>query len=235
MARLQLLPIIAFLVVAAVCVRLGVWQLDRLNDRRTSNAVAQAARSAPVVQLTGNFSDTTVVNRRIRVRGHYDHAHDIVLRAQVYRGVPGVGIVSPLVLDDDGKTAVLVNRGFVPAPDAVTADPSAFREAGEQQVEGIALPLDTAAGVPLRRGSRTTWARLERGAVVAQLPYRVLPFYIRQAPDSSRSFPRRLDAPALDDGPHLNYAIQWFAFAVLALVFAGIMARLRRGSRPALL
>jgi cytochrome oxidase assembly protein ShyY1 len=29
----------------------------------------------------------------------------------------------------------------------------------------------------------------------------------------------------LDDGPHLAYAIQWFAFAILALVFAGIMSR----------
>jgi surfeit locus 1 family protein len=212
-----------------------VWQLDRLKDRRASNAVAQAARSAPVLQLTGNSTDTTVVYRRVRVRGNYDHAHDIVLRGQVYRGVPGVGIVSPLVLADDAKTAVLVNRGFVPAPDAVTVDPSAFREPGEQQVEGIALPLDTAGGVPLRRGSLTTWARLERGALAAQLPYRVFPVYIRQAPDSGPSFPRRLDAPALDDGPHLNYAIQWLAFAVLALVFAGIMARLKRGSRPTLL
>jgi surfeit locus 1 family protein len=170
MIRSRLLLIIAFLVVAAVCVRLGVWQLDRLKDRRASNAVARAARSAPVLQLTGNSTDSTVVNRRVRVRGNYDHAHDIVLRGQVYRGVPGVGIVSPLVLADDAKTAVLVNRGFVPAPDAVTVDPSAFREPGEQQVEGIALPLDTAGGVPLRRGSLTTWARLERGALAAQLP-----------------------------------------------------------------
>ena len=235
MTRSRLLLVIAFLIVAAVCVRLGVWQLDRLHDRRANNAVAQAARSAPVVQLSAQFTDSSVVNRRVRARGHYDHAHDIVLRGQVYRGVPGVGIVSPLVLADEANTAVLVNRGFVPAPDAVTVDPTAFRERGEQQVEGIALPVDTAGGVPLRRGSLTTWARLERGALIAQLPYRVFPFYIRQAPDSGSSFPRRLDAPALDDGPHLNYAIQWFAFAGLAVIFAGIMARLKRGNRPTVL
>jgi cytochrome oxidase assembly protein ShyY1 len=29
----------------------------------------------------------------------------------------------------------------------------------------------------------------------------------------------------LDDGPHLSYAIQWFSFSIIALVFAGIMAR----------
>lgn len=235
MTRSRLLLILGFLSVAAVCVRLGLWQLDRLHDRRASNAIARAARSAPVVQLTGQFTDSSLANRRVRARGHYDHDHDIVLRGQVYRGVPGVGIVSPLVLANEANTAVLVNRGFVPAPDAVTVDPTAFREPGEQQVEGVALPVDTAEGVPLRRGSLTTWARLERGATTAGLPYRVLPYYIRQAPDSATSFPRRLDSPALNDGPHLNYAIQWFAFAGLAVIFAGIMGRLKRRNRPAVL
>jgi surfeit locus 1 family protein len=234
MTRSRLFLITAFLIAAAVCARLGVWQLNRLHDRRASNAVALAARSAPVVLLTGDVIDSNVINRRVRATGHYDHAHDIVLRGQVYRGVPGVEIVSPLVLDGATQTAVLVNRGFVPAPDAVTFDPTTLEEPGKQTVEGIALPVDTSSGVPLRRGSLTTWSRLELGALEAQLPYRVYPFYIRQAPDSTaRRFPRRLDPPALDDGPHLNYAIQWFAFAGMAVIFGGIMVRLKRGNRPA--
>jgi surfeit locus 1 family protein len=234
MTRSRLLLVTAFLIVAAVCARLGVWQLDRLHERRASNAVASAARSGPVVLLTGSYNDSNLVNRRVRVRGRYDHAHDIVLRGQVYRGVPGVEIVSPLVLADEANTAVLVNRGFVPAPDAVTVDPTTLSAPGNQEVEGIALPVDTAGGVPLRRGALTTWARLDRNALESQLPYEVYPFYIRQAPDSSATpFPRRLDPPALNDGPHLNYAIQWFAFAAMALVFAGIMARLKRGNHPA--
>jgi cytochrome oxidase assembly protein ShyY1 len=106
-------------------------------------------------------------------------------------------------------------------------------EPGLQQVEGIALPVDTAGGVPLQRRSVTTWARLDRNALEARLPYRVYPFYVREAPDSGApAFPRRLDPPALNDGPHLNYAIQWFAFAGMALVFAGIMARLKPADRP---
>jgi surfeit locus 1 family protein len=234
MTRSRLLLVLGFLIAAVVCARLGVWQLDRLHDRRASNAIARAARSAPVLTLKGSLEDSNLVNRRVLARGEYDHAHDIVLRGQVYRGVPGVEIVSPLVLEDGRNRAVLVNRGFVPAPDAVTVDPTTLEEPGTQQVEGIALPMDTASGIPLRHGSLTTWARLERKALEAQLPYRLYPFYIRQAPDSAaRTFPRRLDLPVLNDGPHLNYAIQWFAFAVMAVVFAGIMGRLKRWDRPA--
>jgi surfeit locus 1 family protein len=234
MQRSRLLLITAFLIAAAVCARLGVWQLDRLHERRAGNALASAARSAPVVLLNGSQADSSIVNRRVRAVGRYDHAHDIILRGQVYRGVPGVVIVSPLVLADEASTAVLVNRGFVPAPDAATIDPGTLKAPGNQQVEGIALPVDTLGAVPLRRGSLTTWARLDRRAAEAQLPYKVYPFHIRQAPDSSAPpFPRRLDPPALDDGPHLNYAIQWCAFGAMGLIFAGIMARLKRGDHPA--
>jgi surfeit locus 1 family protein len=64
-----------------------------------------------------------------------------------------------------------------------------------------------------------------------RLPYSIAPFVIRQAPDSVLSrFPRRLDPPELDDGPHLSYAIQWFAFTIIALVFAGIFLKQGRGS-----
>src|SRR4051812_14956271 len=223
--RSRWILVAGFLLVAAVCARLGVWQVSRLRERRAANAVALAARAAPSMQLEGRGLDLGSINRRVMVRGRYDHAHDIVLRGREYRGVPGVEIVSPL-LPQGGDTAILVNRGFLPAPDAVTADPHTVRETGVVQVEGIVLALDSSRGAPLRRGGLITWARLDRGAIGKALPYPVAPVYIRQPPDSAlASFPRRLEAPSLDDGPHLSYAIQWFAFSIIAVVFAGIMLK----------
>jgi surfeit locus 1 family protein len=225
MQRSRLILIAGFLLTAVLCIRLGLWQLDRLGERRSSNASALAARSAPVVVLDGRSLDSNLVNRRVRVRGRYDHAHDIVLRGRQYRGVPGVEIVSPL-LPDGGHLAVLVNRGFVPSPDAFTVRPDSLWEPGPALVEGIALPIDSGAGIPLQRGKLITWSRLDRHALRDSLPYPLYPVYIRQSQDSGLpSLPRRLEPPPLDDGPHLSYTIQWFAFAAIALVFAGIMAR----------
>ena len=59
-------------------------------------------------------------------RGRYDHGHEIVIRGDVLQGVPGVRLVTPLLLGDGGP-AVLVDRGFLPAPDAVTVDLRARR------------------------------------------------------------------------------------------------------------
>ena len=230
--RSRTILIAGFLLVAVVCVRLGFWQTDRLRDRRAANSVARAARSQPIVTLEENRWDTILTNRRVRVRGRYDHSHDLVLRGRQYRGVPGVEIVSPL-LPLGTNTAVLVNRGFVPAPDAFTVASDSFAEPGLVTVEGIALPIDSGHGAPVAHGQLTTWARLDRAALKGQLPYPVYPLYLRQTPDSALpSFPRRLEAAALDDGPHLTYAIQWFSFAVIALVFAGVIAMRREPSSP---
>lgn len=230
--RARLLLIAGFIAVAAVCARLGIWQVHRLHQRRSANAIAQAARSEPPVQLTPDRpANDGLANRRVRATGHYDHAHDIVIRGREYRGVPGVEIVSPLVLEG-GRVTVLVNRGFVPAPDAVTVEPDSLQEPGEVRVEGIALPMASGGGAPLQRGKETTWARLDLAALRTRLPYPLYSFYIVQLPDTTLArFPRRLDPPALDDGPHLSYAIQWFAFSVMALVFGVVILKQTRSPR----
>jgi len=225
MSRSRLILIAGFLLATVVCVLLGVWQMRRLQERRSANAMAQAARSMPLVRLSGRTMDSNLVNRRVGVWGRYDHAHDIVIRGRPFRGVPGVEVVSPLLLED-GQVAVLVNRGFVPSPDALTVQPDSFREPGRHWVEGIALPIDSAGGAPLYRARLTTWAKLDREALRDSLPYPFYPVYILQLPDSGLpAFPRRFEAPPLNDGPHLSYAIQWFAFAAIAVVFAGVIAR----------
>jgi surfeit locus 1 family protein len=133
--------------------------------------------------------------------------------------------VTPLVLDGS-RTAVLVNRGFLPTPDAVTAQTDSVREFGPVRVKGTALLLPTGHGAPLDRGGYTTWARLDRAALGERLPYPIAPVYIRQAPDSALPrFPRRLEPLPIDDGPHLSYAIQWFSFSLMAVVFGIVILK----------
>ena len=227
--RARLLVIASFGLVALVCLRLAFWQLDRLRQRRAANEVALAARAAPVVTLNpGKVNNRSLRGRRVRATGRYDHTHDVVLRSKAYNGVPGVEIVSPLVFED-GRSAVLVHRGFMPTPDAVTVQTDSVREFGKVQVEGVADVIGSGNGDRLDRGSGVTWARLDLDALSGTMPYRLSPVYIRQSPDSALPrFPRRLEPPPIDDGPHLNYAIQWFAFAGMAVVFGGVILKNRK-------
>jgi surfeit locus 1 family protein len=220
----------SFVIMALIFARLGVWQVHRLHERQAHNAQALAERAQMPVTLESASDGEALTGRRVVASGRYDDDHTIILRSRAYEGVPGVEIVTPLVLES-GKGAVLVNRGFLPSPDAFTAHPDSVREPGRVQVSGIALPIGSGGGAPLQRDSETTWARLDLALLRARLPYALSSFYIQQLPDSSLPrFPRRLDAPALDEGPHLSYAIQWFSFSAMALVFGIILGRQKRVS-----
>jgi surfeit locus 1 family protein len=217
------------LLTAAGFARLGVWQLSRLRERRAANREIAAARAAPPATLPPVPPDVAgLAERRMVVRGRYDHAHEIVIRGDVLQGVPGVRIVTPLLLGDGG-VAVLVDRGFLPAPDAVTVNLRGSEEPGEQTVRGIGLPVSAGPGEPVEHGGRRTWRRLDLAALRARLPYAVLPVYLKQSPDSTLPrFPRREALPPMDDGPHLSYAVQWFLFAGMAVAFAFLVVGRRR-------
>lgn len=228
-SRARLLLVAFFAIAALVCARLGVWQVDRLHERRTANAGALQARAQPPVQLRAQSTgDSSLIERHVRATGRYDHAHEVVLRNKAYRGTPGVEIVTPLVFEG-GRTAVLVNRGFVPAPDAVTVETDSLHEPGVVTVKGLAVAVPTGLGAPLERAGGTTWGRLDLDALATRVPYTVAPVYIRQLPDPTLPrFPRRLEPFPIDDGPHLSYVIQWFSFAIMAVVFGIVVWRQKR-------
>lgn len=217
--------LVALLVVAAaVCARLGFWQLERLQERRAANRLAAEARAAPVVRLPDDAGiGAALAYRRVEAVGRYDHANELVVRGAALNGVPGVTVVTPLRLPGS-DTALLVTRGFVPSPDAVTAELDSLTEEGERRVTGLAMPIGSGGGMPFERNGRTSWGRLDAAALRERLPYPIYPVAVRQSPDPALgAFPRRLEPPALDDGPHLNYAVQWFLFAGMALVFGVVV------------
>jgi len=211
---------LAVLVVVLVCVRLGLWQLDRLQERRTRNAAIAGRMALPPLTLDDAPADTAgLLHRRVALRGRYDHEHDIVLAGRSRRGLPGVHLYAPLRLDGG---AVLVERGWLPSPDSRTADRTPFRRDAPVRIEGIALPFPAPEGSGFAEegtGFPHTWFRLDGEEIADAFPYRLAPLYVRRlAGDTAEPAPTPLAAPELDDGPHLSYAVQWFSFAAIFLV-----------------
>jgi surfeit locus 1 family protein len=153
----------------------------------------------------------------IVLQGTFDHDREIVLRGRAHNGAPGVEIATPFrVAGRD--TAFIVIRGFVPSDDAMSVDLTALQEPGVRTIRGVLFPLPM-VGTPAVRNDRTTWDAIPGGWLRVRSPYPVMGYAVWQERDSGMpGLPIRLGAPALTEGPHLSYAIQWFAFA---LIFAG--------------
>lgn len=203
------------LAVAALCVRLGIWQLHRLAQRRARNAAILAARALPPITLAGRgVSADSARDRRILARGVYDYAHERVWPGRTREGAPGVALITPLVLSDG--SGVFVDRGWVPSPDARHVDHTAWREPESTSIAGLGLPA------PRERGD------VRPAGLADSLPYPVLPFVVQLLPSDTartRPAPLRWPAPTPDAGPHLSFAIQWFSFALIIVVGTIIVLR----------
>ena len=199
------LGVVAILV-ATVCVLLGRWQLNRLTQRRARNSVLAARLALPPLTVRRDIGADSARQRRVVTHGVYDFSAERTWPGRSFQGTPGVALITPLRLADG--SAVLVDRGWVPSPDAFHVDHALYREPDTATVTGIAL-------IPPRG----------RGDVdVAGF----LPFVIQletPEPPADRGLPRRWPSPAFDDGPHLSYAIQWFSFALIALVGTAVLIR----------
>lgn len=202
----------AALAVAMVCVGMGIWQIDRLRQRRARNAVAAARLARPPLQVEQGTPPDSVRGRRLVARGTYDFAHERVWPLRSFDGTPGVALVTPLRLADG--SAVFVDRGWVPSPDALHVDHAPYREADTVTVEGLGF-------IPPRGHFDVDVVALRDS-----LPYALVPFVLQQTGVAApQGLPRRWPAPVLDDGPHLSYAIQWFSFAVIIVVGTGALLR----------
>jgi surfeit locus 1 family protein len=221
----------AFAVLAALLfVRLGFWQLARLHEKVQRNVGITSHQREVPVPFASLPADTAAARyRRASLTGVFDYAQELVLSSRTYQGSPGVDLVTPLrVAGSD--IAVLVNRGWVYSPDGASVDHSRWRERDSATVVGYVEQYAPDAGATTPARDPRIVRRLSRREVTSRIAYPLAPYYLVQTGDTATSHPVRREMPVLDEGPHLSYAIQWFAFAAIAC--AGALFVIWRERRP---
>jgi len=234
------------LILMPVMVELGVWQMHRHEQEDANNALIRqslAAPAAPVEKLTAPGARVASHDnfRTVTATGRYDTAHQVVVRHRTSSDDSTIGyyLITPLVMTD-GR-AVLVNRGWIPAPQtggdaqfpALPPTPS-----GQVSITGRVRPDETTAstGIVERPGLPPHMIMLiNSGKLTKELSEPVLGGYIEltnTSPKSVGSQPQPVPAPAPGQSnggynpPHLAYAWQWWLF--VAMVPAGWVILVRR-------
>ena len=219
----------AVLLLATVSVRLGFWQLSRLHDRVAENSVIEQNLTAAPVEASALAGPDDAVTgseewRPVTAAGRYDPSEQLLVRYQTNGGARGVDVLTPLVTEEG--TAVLVDRGFLEAPSGtpemseVPAPP-----AGEVTVTGW-LRENSDAPSDATTAADGTVRAISSAALARELPYPVAAGWV-QADSEEPAAAQPLsgpEQPELDSGPHFFYAMQWWFFALLALVGYGYFA-----------
>lgn len=233
--RKWLLTTLLVLLGTALCIRLGIWQLDRLEGRRAFNMQVDTMRDLPALDL--NQQEIVDIDemewRAVRVRGVYDFENQIAIRNQYNNNQYGYHLLTPLLfnpLPGSGQVeaAILVDRGWIPADsDSAAADWRKYDETGEVQVLGqirlgAAKPAfgGVADVMPENGGRLEVWNNADITRIAGQLPYPILPAYIQPNPDAADTEPPIPFQPEIEltEGPHFGYALQWFTFATILFV-----------------
>lgn len=232
--------ILTVLVVIAigVMVRLGVWQLDRLQERRAYNARVQAQLDAPPLTLDATTPIDDLGNmeyRTVIVRGEFDFSQEVALRTQTWNGQLGGRLLTPLRIAGTDR-AVLIDRGWIPYEETEDGQWPQYAQSGVVDVRGQIRTSRTQSGLGFQidptpaPGQRVTaWNQANVQAIAAQVPYPLLAtIYLQQAPDvdPDKVLPYAGLSPLdLSEGSHLGYAGQWFMFATIFAVGYPVFVR----------
>lgn len=227
---------LAMVATVLVCVRLGFWQVARMHEKQALQAAFDSTLSAAPTAIAPLRYPAAHRGQKVVVTGTYDSGRHILLSARSHEGDVGVGVVTPLRLDD-GR-AVLVDRGWLPAADAITADPMTVPEPGVQRVIGIAraIPATTLPTrwmlLPTARAMVWSTYALSRDSLAERFPYPLLDVIVEQLPGDSVPLQPRRDSPERPDPRmHFWYAVQWFVVA--GIVGLGSLWVARRGMHRA--
>lgn len=218
-------------------VSLGIWQIDRLHQRRAFNAMVTERYAQPPYDLARQGLPDNLKEleyRRIQADGAFDYAHQIVLTNQPGpNGEPGDQLVTPLVFANGD--AVLVARGWVPTDLAGEEHWPTLQDPPDKPVLGLiqaSQPLEE--GAPEAQGFVKEWWRVDVARIQKQMPYTLLPAFLLQLSEPGRTldtYPSRFVNFSLDEGSHLSYSIQWFSFALI-LGFGYVqLVRVQEGRR----
>jgi surfeit locus 1 family protein len=226
----------ALLTVAAcvLFVSLGSWQWNRGVHRQAVWREFEAGGEA-LVAATGQSLDSLPRYARVGVEGRYDGARQVLLDNQSREGRPGYELLTPLRLADG--SLLLVNRGWLPFSGYRDRLPDVALPPAGGDVITVTGRLDRLPTPGLASGRAPPpgdgpWPRVTTFPTVAELAA-IYGEPLREAvllldADAGPGFQRNWKPPGVSPDRNFSYAVQWWAFAVLAVVLFVVLTVKRR-------
>ncbi|HEY0060568.1 MAG TPA: SURF1 family protein [Telluria sp.] len=233
--RFRTIPFVATVLLVALGVALGQWQ-----DRRAATKIAlqqqmsARAAQAPLVLTPQRQDPAQMEFRSVQVAGEFVAEWPLFLDNRPQQGKVGFYLLMPFKIAGS-DTHVLVARGWLPRytgehdrlPEFETPRGTVIVTGIARAAMGKVMQLGQAAPV----APRAILQNLEPAQFAAASKLQVQPFFIEQTGPAvaGEKLVRDWPAPALGVEKHQGYAFQWYALAVMALLFF-VITGFRRGT-----
>ncbi|MDX1816534.1 MAG: SURF1 family protein [Marinobacter sp.] len=208
---------------------LGIWQLDRAGQKEA--LLARWQRQAETQPWAALMASSPASEQPVRVTGHYG-SHSWLLDNRTRDGRPGYEVITVFMPVEGPK--VLVNRGWVPAPERRSQLPAIQTPHGLVTLSGrlSGYPVPPVLGAESEGGDQ--WPRRvqalpeDRASEVAG----PLAGMIIRLDDQPQPGAYRADwAPDLmGPGTHYGYAAQWFTMAFVLVVLTVVASFRKTGA-----
>ncbi|MDZ7751696.1 MAG: SURF1 family protein [Gammaproteobacteria bacterium] len=231
-------PFIIVLVLAMVAsfTALGLWQLERAEEKQRlldTFAERAAADAVSLGALSGEPSQAA--HRRVEVSGTFWKERQILRDNRIHDGRAGYHVITPF-FPADVNAVLLINRGWIPWGQRREELPRFDTPAGQLRLSGtLRLPPEDTMVLGPEEPHGGTWPRIVQTVDLAELTGALgrdlLPYVLLLDPEAPAGFVRQWSPLYGGIGPekHRAYALQWFTFATLMLVLS--IAAARRGAR----
>jgi surfeit locus 1 family protein len=221
-SRPRLVPTVVAIAAVAACVAAGRWQQDRLHAKEALRAQFDAAARLPPVALASLPSAADWASLRYRpvvATGEYVAPRQILIDNRVRAGRAGYHVVTPLALAD-GRV-VLVNRGWIAQGASRSVPPVASPPTGVATVRGrLSIPTDGYLELRTVTTAGPVWQNLDPARFADATGLAVLPAVVEatEAPAPDDGLVRDWLAPDYGIETHRIYVLQWYVFALLAVI-----------------
>jgi len=231
--RIDLLAVA--LIVTSLFIALGMWQLDRAEQKRTTFAEFERRGNAPQVDLNQSGVDDAaeLLGYRTAAAGRY-LGTTVLLDNQMHQGRAGYLVYTAFALDGR-REIVLVNRGWINASADRGRAPEIATPIVSQRLEGR-LSLPPEGGLRLKgsdlieplAGGMWRVQGIDFTALNATVGAELLPITVLLNDNAPDGFVRAWTPPGSGESRHFGYALQWFALAATVVVVT-LVITLRRG------
>ncbi|MDI1277477.1 SURF1 family protein [Methylobacter sp.] len=225
--KFKIIPTLVYLCLLPMLIALGMWQLDRSEQKRAFLKEQERALATETLHLSTAIEHNTEAlrYRNVEVTGRYDVARQFLIDNQISDGKAGYFVLTPFILTGETK-AVLVNRGWIPLNQNRSILPDLRINKAEAIIAGrinnfpsVGIKL-AGAEIPTE-GWPSVVQVVDSDVLAKKLGYSLFQFQIELAKELPDGYKREWHTSTImQPEQHTAYAIQWFALALtLTILF----------------